>query len=221
MEPEPEPELYGTGGAYYDDEPYTVHPCQIVAEGRGNKICENEPFPNPYNKNTSSDVTQATRQNYWTYNKLTGKCEEFKGEGYWCQDDKTGYNLFLSEEECRMDCMLEDGMNSTALEKVLWRTHNRADKCYEQVKLPKESCKAINRWTVSKEGRCQEYEAMGAKFDSLFNEINQFEFHQDCEFFCPYCENFSPSSETTLPTYSTTEGVQEEKEEEDGTDYLI
>merc|ERR1712126_668727 len=135
-----------------------------------------------------------------------------------------GYNLFLSEEECRMDCMLDDGMNSTALERILWRTHKRVDKCFDQVTLPKDPCKAINRWTVTKEGRCQEYEAMGAKLGSLYNEINQFEFHHDCEFFCPYCENFSPPSETTLPTYSTystTEGVREEKEEEDGTDYII
>ena len=37
----------------------------------------------------------------------TGKCEEFKGEGYWCKIDYLSKNMYQSEDDRRMFCLLE------------------------------------------------------------------------------------------------------------------
>jgi len=177
--------------------PDLMIPCQVEADIGRNPKCEKEPFPYAYNKSNNADLVQAKRQPFWTYNKMTGKCELFKGEGYWCQDDYTGYNLYDEEQSCRVNCMLKDTSKATAIEMVKWRTHLRPEECYHKVILPKEPCKPIERWTLTKNG-CEMYAAMGGKLAYKNQKINQFGYSDDCKYGCPKCaHNTSPPTTTT------------------------
>jgi len=174
-------------------------PCETEAKEGRNPRCKKEPFPNPYNKRTNADVVQAKRQHYWTYNSKTGKCEEFKGEGYWCQDDKQKiYNMYESEVHCEDTCMPKVYITTTERPAI-------HPSCLSKKTLPKEPCRAALLYTMTKEGKCEKYEAQGFQFDSNYydKKYNQYQHLGHCQHACPNC------------------GIQEEKEEEDGTDYLI
>jgi len=188
-----------------DNPPDLIIPCQMEEDLGRNPNCEKEPFPYAYNKSNNADLVQAKRQPFWTYNKMTGKCELFKGEGYYCQDGYTGYNLYDDEQSCRVNCMLKDTSKATAIEMVKWRRHLRPEECYHKVILPKEPCKPVERWTLTKDG-CKMYAAMGGKLARENQEINQFGYSDDCKYSCPKCaQNTSPSPTAATSTITPTE----------------
>merc|ERR1712126_26401 len=149
-----------------------IDPCEIEKKEGRNKFCENEPFPNRYDKSNNAEAVKAKNNNYWTYNKKTKKCEQFKGEGYWCKDEYLSKNMYESEDDCRMFCLLEfkeaNGTITKITSRGLWFT------CHESDPLPKEPCEPLERWTLTKEKKCVMYEAMGiASIDELDKAINR------------------------------------------------